>query len=209
MKTPDDLICLSPLRWGFVFQRPNHLMMRAAASRRVFFFEEPWFDADDESGRLEIRQEAPNLWICVPHLKPGLPGDAVAAVLPTAVARPPGKPLVLRAGMSTIKRTGDWDVPALLELHSGMGTIVLDFCDTVVRHPVVDIEVDIGAGTVRLLLPDDATADVDHVVSTMGTVRSKVPSRPRPGVPHFVVHGRSSMGTLVVRRRYQLGNLRF
>jgi hypothetical protein len=138
-----------------------------------------------------------------------LPGDGIAAVLPTAVARPPGKPLVLKAGMSTIKRTGDWDVPALLELHSGMGTIVLDFCDTVVRHPVVDIEVDIGAGTVRLLLPDDATADVDHVVSNMGTVRSKVPSRPRPGVPHFVVHGRSSMGTLVVRRRYQLGNLRF
>jgi len=137
-----------------------------------------------------------------------LPGDPVAAVVPAAV-RPAGRPLVLKAGMSTLKRTGDWDVPPLLKLHSGMGTIVLDFCDTVVRHPVVDIEVDIGAGTVRLLLPDDATADVDHVVSNMGTVRSKVPSRPRPGVPHFVVHGRSSMGTLVVRRRYQLGNLRF
>ena len=137
-----------------------------------------------------------------------LPGDPVAAVVPAAV-RPAGRPLVLKAGMSTLKRTGDWDVPPLLKLHSGMGTIVLDFCDTVVRHPVVDIEVDIGAGTVRLLLPDDATADVDHVVSSMGTVRSKVPSRPRPGAPHFVVHGRTSMGTLVVRHRYQLGNLRF
>lgn len=137
-----------------------------------------------------------------------LPADAVAAVAGAALA-PAGKPLVLRAGMSTIKRTGDWEVPPALELHSGMGTIVLDFCDTVVRHPVVDIEVDIGAGTVRLLLPDEATADVDHVVSSMGTVRSKVPSRPRPGAPHFVVHGRTSMGTLVVRRRYQLGTLRF
>jgi hypothetical protein len=43
----------------------------------------------------------------------------------------------------------------------------------------------------------------------MGTIRSKVPSRQRAGAPHFVVHGRTGMGTLVVRRRYQLGNLRF
>ncbi|HTU44016.1 MAG TPA: glycosyltransferase family 1 protein [Bryobacteraceae bacterium] len=39
-----DLICLSHLRWGFVFQRPQHLMSRFAPRRRVFFFEEPLFD---------------------------------------------------------------------------------------------------------------------------------------------------------------------
>ncbi len=36
-----DLLCLSHLRWHFVFQRPNHLMIRAARERRVFFVEEP------------------------------------------------------------------------------------------------------------------------------------------------------------------------
>lgn len=36
-----DLICLSHLRWNFVFQRPQHLMVRWAQDRRVFFFEEP------------------------------------------------------------------------------------------------------------------------------------------------------------------------
>jgi hypothetical protein len=90
-----------------------------------------------------------------------------------------------------------------------MGTIVLDFCDTVIHHPVVDVEVDVGAGTVRLLVPDEATANVDEVVSGMGTVKSKVPSRPREGAPHFVVHGRSGMGTIVVRRRYSLGGFSF
>jgi UDP-galactopyranose mutase len=34
-------ICFSHLRWDFVFQRPQHLMTRAARSRRVFFWEEP------------------------------------------------------------------------------------------------------------------------------------------------------------------------
>ena len=38
-----DLICLSHLRWNFVFQRPQHLMSRYAISRRVYFVEEPVF----------------------------------------------------------------------------------------------------------------------------------------------------------------------
>jgi UDP-galactopyranose mutase len=36
-----DLVCFSHLRWDFVYQRPNHLMTRAARDRRVFFVEEP------------------------------------------------------------------------------------------------------------------------------------------------------------------------
>lgn len=38
---PTDLLCFSHLRWDFVFQRPNHLMSRAAQNRRVLFVEEP------------------------------------------------------------------------------------------------------------------------------------------------------------------------
>jgi len=36
-----DLVCFSHLRWDFVYQRPNHLMARAARDRRVYFVEEP------------------------------------------------------------------------------------------------------------------------------------------------------------------------
>ncbi len=35
------LVCFSHLRWDFVFQRPQHLMSRAAESADVAFFEEP------------------------------------------------------------------------------------------------------------------------------------------------------------------------
>lgn len=38
-----DLICLSHLRWNFVFQRPEHLMSPYAKPRRVYFVEEPIF----------------------------------------------------------------------------------------------------------------------------------------------------------------------
>jgi len=40
-RKPEDLVCFSHLRWGFVFQRPQHLMSRFAIRRRVFFVEEP------------------------------------------------------------------------------------------------------------------------------------------------------------------------
>jgi UDP-galactopyranose mutase len=40
--TPRDLLlCLSHLRWNFVWQRPQHLLSRAAKDYQVVFFEEP------------------------------------------------------------------------------------------------------------------------------------------------------------------------
>jgi hypothetical protein len=133
-----------------------------------------------------------------------LPGaEAVVAQSAPPAIPSDAPPVVLRAGMSTIKRSGTWDVPPRLRLQSAMGSVVLDFCDTAIPHPVVDIEVDLGAGSAKLLVPDESTANIDGVVASMGTVKSNLPSVPRPGVPHFVVHGRTGMGSLTVRRRYK------
>ena len=38
------LLCFSHLRWNFVYQRPQHLMSRAAGYAKVFFIEEPVFE---------------------------------------------------------------------------------------------------------------------------------------------------------------------
>ena len=38
--SPAPLICFSHLRWDFVLQRPQHLIGRFAADRRVIFWEE-------------------------------------------------------------------------------------------------------------------------------------------------------------------------
>src|SRR5262245_22226645 len=68
-KTP-DLICLSHLRWDFVYQRPQHLLSRAAKERRVFFVEEPIFG--DSGPRLDINPRDSGVWVVVPHLPHGL-----------------------------------------------------------------------------------------------------------------------------------------
>ena len=67
-----DILCLSHLRWNFVFQRPNHLMMRAARERRVFFMEEP-VETDGVPG-LDITcplPAVPNLSVVVPRVTRG------------------------------------------------------------------------------------------------------------------------------------------
>jgi len=76
-KQTGDLLTFSHLRWDWVFQRPQHLMMRAARDRRVFFFEEPIFGARTPS--LCHRHAAPNVTVITPNLPEGLSTDAAAA----------------------------------------------------------------------------------------------------------------------------------
>jgi UDP-galactopyranose mutase len=51
-----DLVCFSHLRWDFVFQRPQHLLTRAACTRRVFYWEEPAWTESGEP-RILVRDE--------------------------------------------------------------------------------------------------------------------------------------------------------
>ena len=68
-----DLVCFSHLRWNFVYQRPQHLMSRFLKHGRVYFIEEPLFDAEHTS-YLELSRKE-NLTIVIPHLKHDLSGQ--------------------------------------------------------------------------------------------------------------------------------------
>ena len=67
MKT---LVVFSHLRWDFVYQRPQHLLSRAALDRRVFFIEEPIFV--NGSVRHEIHERDNGVKVVVPFLPEGL-----------------------------------------------------------------------------------------------------------------------------------------
>ena len=41
-----DVVCLSHLRWDWVWQRPQHLLSRCARTHRVFYVEEAVADGD-------------------------------------------------------------------------------------------------------------------------------------------------------------------
>jgi glycosyltransferase involved in cell wall biosynthesis len=67
-----DLVCFSHLRWDFVYQRPQHLLSRAARTRRVIFIEEPIRDVARPC--LDTRRDESGVLIVTPHL----PHDAGA-----------------------------------------------------------------------------------------------------------------------------------
>jgi UDP-galactopyranose mutase len=68
-----DLVCLSHLRWDFVYQRPQHLLSRFAKERRVFFVEEPTFG--EGAMRLDVSQRDCGVYVVVPCLPQELIGD--------------------------------------------------------------------------------------------------------------------------------------
>lgn len=63
--TTHDLVCFSHLRWNFVYQRPQHLLARAARNQRVFFVEEPILT--DGERFLDIRPAQDGVTVAVPH----------------------------------------------------------------------------------------------------------------------------------------------
>ncbi|MFB2836392.1 glycosyltransferase family 1 protein [Floridanema evergladense] len=74
------LICLSHLRWNFVYQRPQHLLSRCARERTVFFIEEPIFSADT-SPWLDLSTSDCGVVVVVPHLKEGMSETEITITL--------------------------------------------------------------------------------------------------------------------------------
>ncbi len=74
-----DLVCLSHLRWDFVYQRPQHLLSRFAQHGRVFFVEEPIFGHIDKPF-LDTSSRADKLTVVVPRLPHGLQPEQVEQV---------------------------------------------------------------------------------------------------------------------------------
>jgi glycosyltransferase involved in cell wall biosynthesis len=71
-----DVVCLSHLRWDFVFQRPQHLLTRCARLHRVFVIEEPL--PAEGSPRLDVHVRQEGVRIVVPRLPAGLSSAAAA-----------------------------------------------------------------------------------------------------------------------------------
>jgi hypothetical protein len=134
--------------------------------------------------------------------------DPYLADLPIAMAPPqppaPREVMELRGVASSIKRKGRWSVPRRLNVSSKAGSVKLDFAEALISHPVVEVHLDVLAGSTELVLPAGATADIDDVEILAGSAKSKVPTSYDPqgaGGIRFVVSGSSKAGSLKVRYR--------
>ncbi|MGW4637750.1 DUF1707 SHOCT-like domain-containing protein [Sphaerisporangium sp. NPDC004334] len=127
----------------------------------------------------------------------------------------PGAPLTmptreraeLRTTAASLKRHGRWMVARRLLVTAKAGSVKLDFTDAVISHPVVEIDLDVIAGSTTLVLPRGATVDIEDVEMMAGSAKvSKVSPSPVPGDGlHFVVRGKQRFGGLVVRTQRRFG----
>ncbi|WP_214368469.1 DUF1707 domain-containing protein [Pseudonocardia sp. H11422] len=128
-----------------------------------------------------------------------LPPGAVQLHPEGAIDREQRDVVELRTEMGTIVRDGDWTVPRRLRIRTSMGSVKLDLRRAVVPHPVVEVEVSSGMGSITIIVPEGVTANVDGVRTSMGTVRSRVPSVPGTGFPHLRLTGSAGMGSVTIR----------
>lgn len=92
MRQFEPLLVFSHLRWDGVYQRPQHLLSRMAAQRRVYFIEEPVPDPK-AAPHWEMAWPSPNVVTCRPHTPSAAPGFADEQM---AYLRPLLNELVLR-----------------------------------------------------------------------------------------------------------------
>nr|WP_322788969.1 DUF1707 domain-containing protein [Lentzea waywayandensis] len=104
----------------------------------------------------------------------------------------------LKNTMSTTTRKGHWVVPSELVIRNTLGTTNLDFTAADVP-PVVNVDLDVSLGTVKLLLPAGSSVNADAVEITAGELKDKVHNS--VGNPHFQLRGAVRGGTVVIKRK--------
>ena len=70
-----DLVCFSHLQWNLVYQRPQHLLSRAALQYRVFYIQE--FSSTENEDGYSISLNEDNVWIVMPYIKDDAPANVL------------------------------------------------------------------------------------------------------------------------------------
>ncbi|WP_042396359.1 DUF1707 SHOCT-like domain-containing protein [Streptacidiphilus carbonis] len=166
----------------------DHQAMRASHEDRDEIVEQLRVAAGD--GRLTAEELDERLGIA---LEARTYGELAVLVrdLPATTAGPPApaaaavdaKDLIrLQAHHSNLQRLGPWIVPRRLEVECRAGNVVLDFTQAAIGAPVLDMELVVRHGNVRLIVPPEVVVQIDSVEMHGGNVHQRA-TTPEPGTP--------------------------
>ncbi|MFJ6984072.1 MULTISPECIES: DUF1707 domain-containing protein [unclassified Streptomyces] len=124
--------------------------------------------------------------------------SAALAALPPDPAQA-GATVTLAAATGQIRRRGPWRVPRRLKVESAFGRVRLDLARAVLDHPVVDIELHLGTGGARIVVPRDAVVVVEGLRTVWKVPLHRQPRRARPGGPVVRISGTMGFGRLRIR----------
>ncbi|WP_174188674.1 DUF1707 SHOCT-like domain-containing protein [Nocardia barduliensis] len=140
--------------------------------------------------------------------QPAAPRSAFVNSSPAFAARAHPAPVsnsagnVIRARMSGVNRRGPWQVPPRLYLNNWMSGVTLDFTQAIMSTQVVEIRVDDFCGSITLIVPAEATVDLNGLELIGASVNNKVRTGPPLGPLHLVVHGRMRFGSVTAKHPF-------
>lgn len=123
--------------------------------------------------------------------------DSALSSLP---AEKPGTTTMIGAASGRIKRRGAWQVPRTLKVASAYGRARLDLSRAVIEHAVVDIELALGTGRAKIIVPRDAIVVLDDLQTGWKDYRYRPPRRSSGSRgPEIRISGTMGFGRLTVR----------
>ncbi|EEN84816.1 hypothetical protein RHOER0001_1005 [Rhodococcus erythropolis SK121] len=109
---------------------------------------------------------------------------------------------VIRGRMATVTRNGAWIVPPAVVVDTRMSSVTIDFTRAVMQTQVVNISIDDYASSISLIVPEEATVDMNGVEAVGGSASNKVRSGPQMGPLHLVVHGKVRFGSVTAKHPF-------
>ncbi|WP_405498742.1 DUF1707 domain-containing protein [Nocardia sp. NBC_00511] len=116
---------------------------------------------------------------------------------------------LIRTRMSSVRRQGSWQVPPALVVESSMGSVHLDFTQAVMSTQVVEIHINATCGSMELLVPAEATVDMNAVDLIGSSVNTKVRTGPPMGPLHIIVHGTLRFSSITAKHPFGTNWKRF
>ncbi|MFD9886964.1 DUF1707 domain-containing protein [Streptomyces alboflavus] len=125
--------------------------------------------------------------------------DELASALASLPAEDTGPTVVVNAVGGLIHRRGRWHVPRNFKVNSRMAKVYLDLSRAVVEYPVVNIELHLGYGWARIIVPPDATVDHEELTAEWKQPVYKAPRHSGAKGPRVRIFGTMGHGRLRVK----------
>lgn len=87
-------------------------------------------------------------------------------------------------------------------MNTRLSTVTLDFTRAVMTTQVVHVTIDDYASTISLIVPEEATVDLNGVETVGGSATNKVRTGPPIGPLHVVVRGKVRFGNVTAKHPF-------
>lgn len=106
---------------------------------------------------------------------------------------------VIRSRLSGVHRRGPWHVAPSLQTNTWLSGVTLDFTEAIMSTQVVELHVDDYCSSLTLIVPAEATVDLNALDLIGSSVNNKVRTGPPFGPLHLVVLGRVRFGSVTAK----------